>query len=195
MNIFVFMQNGFDLLIQKLDQFTRKYYLNQLIRGSLYTVGLVLLFFLLINLAESSFYFSKGMRKVLWFSFLGVSLAAIGWWVARPLLQYFRLGKVISHDQAASIIGLHFGDVQDKLLNVLQLRRQADQQGAADLIVASINQNERLNPTYKDYDLLDNVGKGGIERYYEKISTKYQFRCAMGKCRRIFSRSAGWENR
>ncbi|MEM7572848.1 MAG: DUF4175 family protein [Bacteroidota bacterium] len=132
--------NNYDLLIQKLDQFTRKYYLNQLIRGILYTVGLVLLIFLLVTLAESSFYFSKGMRKVLWFSFLGVSLAAIAGWVAQPLLHYFRLGKVISHDQAATIIGQHFTDVQDKLLNVLQLRRQADEVGQAELIVASINQ-------------------------------------------------------
>ncbi|MEM8582896.1 MAG: DUF4175 family protein [Bacteroidota bacterium] len=132
--------NNYDLLIQKLDQFIRKFYLNQLIRGLLYSCGLVLLLFVLITLAEGNFYFPRGVRKLLWYSFIGLSVAAIGGWVILPLARYFRLGDVISHDQAAGIIGKHFSNVQDKLLNVLQLRRQAEQQGQAELILASIDQ-------------------------------------------------------
>ncbi|MEM6395499.1 MAG: DUF4175 family protein [Bacteroidota bacterium] len=132
--------NNYDLLIQKLDQFIRKFYLNQLIRGLLYTSGLVLLLFVLINLAEGNFYFERGVRKLLWYSFLGISLIAFGGWVVLPLARYLGLGSVISHDQAAGIIGRHFSNVQDKLLNVLQLRRQADEQGGAELVLASIDQ-------------------------------------------------------
>ncbi|PHI21371.1 DUF4175 domain-containing protein [Lewinellaceae bacterium SD302] len=133
--------NNYDLLIQKLDNFIRKFYVNQLIRGFLYSVGVVLLLFLAISLAEYYFYFGKGTRKLMWFSFIGISLLSLGAWVILPLTRYFRLGSVISHEQAANIIGDHFGNVQDKLLNILQLRKQADSSGSgASLIAASIDQ-------------------------------------------------------
>jgi len=48
------------------------------------------------------------------------SLGALAYWVLTPLTKYFSLGKTISHEQAANIIGDHFGGVEDKLLNILQ---------------------------------------------------------------------------
>lgn len=69
--------SNYDQLIQKLDAFIRKYYVNQLIRGFLYTVGVVFAFFILINVLEYFFYFGKSMRKFLFFSFVGTSLASI----------------------------------------------------------------------------------------------------------------------
>jgi hypothetical protein len=76
-------------------------------------------------------------------------VASLGYFVAYPLAQYYRLGKVISHEQAASIIGNHFGHVQDKLLNVLQLKRQADEvSGNTELLLAGIEQKT------KDIDLV-----------------------------------------
>ena len=146
-------QDNYTALIQKLDTFTRKFYLNQLIRGVLYSLGLVGLLFLAINVLEHNFYFGQGGRKLLFFSFLGISLLAVGKWVLLPLMHYFRLGKVISHEQAASIIGEHFGDVKDKLLNILQLKKNA---GGSDLVLASINQKTeeiKLVPFPKAIDL------------------------------------------
>ncbi|CAH1001008.1 hypothetical protein LEM8419_01995 [Neolewinella maritima] len=128
-----------DVLLAKLDEFIRKYYVNGAIRGLLYSVGLVLLLFLAISLLEAQFYFSPLTRKVLWYSFLAASLGAIVFWIVMPLAHYFRLGSTISHERAAEIIGAHFGSVKDKLLNVLQLRRQADSADSA-LLLASIDQ-------------------------------------------------------
>jgi hypothetical protein len=132
--------DNYRLLIEKLDQFIRKYYVNQLIRGALYSIGLILVLFLAVALLEYNFYFSTGVRKALFFSFVGVSSLALLAWVFMPLLHYFRLGKLISHEQSAQIIGNHFGNVKDKLLNVLQLRQQADSAENKELILASINQ-------------------------------------------------------
>ena len=132
--------NNYQLLIEKLDQFIRKFYINQLIRGGLYCIGLILLLFIAVNTLEHFFYFDTGMRKGLFYSFIGISLAALVGWVIIPLLKYFNLGKVISHEQAAEVIGDHFIDVKDKLLNVLQLKNQADTANNAELILASINQ-------------------------------------------------------
>ena len=134
------VSNHYDQLIAKLDQFTRKYYLNSTIRGLLYTTGVVLALFLLVSLLESQFYFATGTRKLMFYGFLGLSLAALTGWVLLPLSRYFRLGKVISHSQAATIIGQHFTNVQDKLLNVLQLREQAETTADSSLLLASIDQ-------------------------------------------------------
>jgi hypothetical protein len=132
--------NNYSLLITKLDAFIRKFYINQLLRGALYCVGLVLTLFILMNLLEYKFYFSTNIRKSMFWTFLLTSGIALWTWVFVPLLHYFRLGTVISHEKAASIIGEHFTNVKDKLLNILQLKQQSQNALQADLINASINQ-------------------------------------------------------
>lgn len=145
------MQNSnYQSLIEKIDQFTRKYYMNNLIRGSLYSIGVLLAAFIGFSLLES-YYFSATtssmeLRKILFYSFIGISVVTLSVLVFRPLLQYFKLGAVISHEQAASIIGRHFGNVKDKLLNVLQLKEQMNYADSA-LVEASINQKiQNLKP-------------------------------------------------
>lgn len=141
-------RDSYQQLIEKLDQFIRKYYINQVIRGALYSLGLILVLFLAINVLEYYSYFDTTGRKVLFFSFLGISAVALYAWVLHPLFRYFQLGKRISHEQAASIIGDHFANVKDKLLNILQLKKQADQsQQDTSLLLASINQKtEEIRP-------------------------------------------------
>ncbi len=133
-------KNNYQLLIEKLDSFIRKYYVNQLIRGVLYSIGLILFLFLVLNVLEYNFYFDTTVRKTLFYSFIGVSGAALIGWVILPILNYFSLGRVISHEQAAEIIGDHFTNVKDKLLNILQLKQQAEDDSQKELILASINQ-------------------------------------------------------
>jgi len=150
-------QDNYTLLIQKLDTFVRKFYVNQLIKGALYSLGLIGILFLAITLLEHYYYFGQGGRKLLFFSFLGLSGLALVYWVLIPLLHYFRLGKVLSHEQAAKVIGAHFPNVQDKLLNILQLKKSAS---ASDgLALAGINQKTeeiKLVPFPKAIDLRKN---------------------------------------
>ncbi|MCE7924163.1 MAG: DUF4175 domain-containing protein [Haliscomenobacteraceae bacterium CHB4] len=134
------LKDNYSLLIEKLDAFIRKFYINQLLRGALYTVGAILGLFILLNVAEYYFYFSTGVRTAMLWGFAALSGAALWKWVALPLMHYFHLGKVISHEQAAQIIGQHFTDVKDKLLNILQLKQQSNNAIYAELINASINQ-------------------------------------------------------
>lgn len=135
---------NYDALIQKLDAFTRKYYLNQIIRGSLITLGIVLGVYLLYSLLESQFYFSGTTRKILLISFILISVGSLFKLVLQPLASYFKLGKVISYEQAARIIGKHFQPVEDKLLNILQLKNQTIQSHVSpDLLMAGIEQKTK----------------------------------------------------
>ena len=132
--------NGeYNSLITRLDVFIRKYYKNQMIRGAMYCLAIILFTYLLITLAEYFGRFNVTVRTLLFWSFIiGVS-AVIAKFIVVPLLKLFRMGRVISHEQAAHIIGLHFPHVQDKLLNMLQLKNMSSSSDNS-LIEASIAQ-------------------------------------------------------
>lgn len=128
-------------ILIKLDQFIRKYYKNRLIRGLVWSTGLISLLFLAFIIPESMFYFSIAVRTTLFFLFSGLLLFVLIRLIVIPLLQLYRIGRIISDEQAAVIIGKHFPEIRDKLLNTLQLIRSS---GSADenrcLLEAGIRQ-------------------------------------------------------
>lgn len=132
--------NNYERLIVRLDAFIRKYYTNQLIRGVLVFIISLLLFVLLVSVGEYYLYMPVWLRVGLMSFFTLAGVVALGLWVIKPLVHMNRLGKIISHEQAANIIGQHFPEVSDKLLNILQLKRQSESQSSRDLIEASIDQ-------------------------------------------------------
>ncbi len=140
--------DNYNYLIGRLDEFIRKFYKNQLIRGVIYASAFSLAFFLVIATCEYFFRFSTTARTILFWSFVLINAGIIGRLVILPLIRLRRLGKIISHEQAATIIGNHFLGVNDKLLNTLQLKKQEDQAtGSRELIQASINQKiQELRP-------------------------------------------------
>ena len=138
------MHNDHEHLIAKLDAFIRKYYKDRLIRGAIYSVGLLVLFFLAAAFLEHIGHFGTAMRTGLFWGSITAAVVVIARFVALPLVKLFRLGEVISHAEAAAIIGTHFSEVKDKLLNTLQLREMASTQPAQrELIEAAIDQRSR----------------------------------------------------
>jgi hypothetical protein len=134
------MQNSENILIQKLDEFIRRYYKNQLIKGILYSSGILLGAFLSVVFLEYFGEFNTAIRASLFFGFLVATTLVLIKYIAVPLLKLNKIGQIISYDQAATIIGNHFTNVQDKLLNVLQLQNNKSLSGSNELLVASIDQ-------------------------------------------------------
>lgn len=132
--------SSYDELIQKLDRFIRKFYINKTIKGVLFCTAIIIGLFLLFNLLENEFYFNTSIRKIFFGSFILISLLSLSYFVFLPLFKYFKLGKTISHENAANIIGEHFSDVKDKLLNILQLKKQLSNSAQKALLEASIEQ-------------------------------------------------------
>ena len=135
------MGNSYDLLIGKINEFTRKFYLNKLLRGSIYAAASILATYLFLFLLI--YYANPGTvtKTALFFSFLILSALALGFWVIKPCLAYFKLGKNLSIEQAAKLIGDHFFTVKDKLLNTLQLKALADSSPQNSLLImAGIDQ-------------------------------------------------------
>jgi len=131
---------NYDLLIAKIDTYIRKYYLNNLLRGLIFLGAGLLSAFVIITVSEYYADFNSGLRTFLFYFFILLNLGLISWLVLPSLLAWLKLGKTISHDQAASIIGEQFAEVNDKLLNTLQLKKMADEAGQNELIAASIDQ-------------------------------------------------------
>ncbi|HMC96591.1 MAG TPA: hypothetical protein VKG92_02995 [Flavobacteriales bacterium] len=137
------MRTDYEHLIAKLDGFIRKYYKDRLIRGGLYSVGLLVAFFLGAALLESVGHFGTGARTALFWGVIVSTMFVLVRFIAIPVVKLFRLGAVISHEEAARIVGLHFSEVRDKLLNTLQLREMASGTPQRELIEAAIAQRSR----------------------------------------------------
>jgi hypothetical protein len=133
-------EESYRLLLNKLDEFIRKYYINQLIRGLFITGSLLVAAYLVLTLSEYWLWFSVPVRTVLFWSFVVLAGFSFVKWIFVPGFHYLRLSKSISHEEAAQLIGKHFSSVQDRLLNVLQLKQQSNSAGDNSLIEASIQQ-------------------------------------------------------
>jgi len=136
------MSSSNKILVAKLDEFIRKYYKNQLIRGLMYAFTLSLSFY--ISLVVAAYYgsFNIPLRTALFYLFLSGNLFILTRFIVIPLLKLYRIGSIIGYEEAALIIGKHFNEVQDKLLNVLQLKNQAAS-SSIDLLEASIEQKTK----------------------------------------------------
>ena len=97
-----------------------------MIKGILYSLALLLSLFLIMALLEYFGYFPSTVRAILFWFYLLAVVIILGYYVLLPLSKMFRMGKVISYEEAAVIIGNHFPEIKDKLLNTIQLSRQME---------------------------------------------------------------------
>lgn len=142
------MNRNYELLIAKINEFTQKFYLNKLLRGSIYTAALLLALYLLLFVLIYYTHPGTTTKTGLFFGYLAAGISAIFLWIIKPALAYFKLGKNLSIEQASAIIGDHFFNVKDKLLNTLQLKAMADAAPEnSQLILAGIDQKiSELSP-------------------------------------------------
>lgn len=132
------MKNTTEQLFNKLNEFISKFYKNQLIRGGIYSAFILLVFFLIFSVLEYYSRFDTSVRTLMFWAYVIINSFILYRFVIIPLLHLFRYGKTMSMEKAAKIIGKHFSEVDDKLLNILQLNEMGKEDSA--LIRASINQ-------------------------------------------------------
>ncbi|GAB4450502.1 MAG: ATPase [Bacteroidia bacterium] len=138
------MQN---ILLHKLDEFIKKYYFNQLIKGTIFFLLSALSVYLFVSLAEYFGTFNSTIRFILFSLWISSNVIALVYFIIIPLLKLNKIGKIISYKDAAIIIGKHFPNIQDKLLNALLLEEMAQQSPHNELLIASIEQkSNELSP-------------------------------------------------
>ncbi|WP_272151015.1 DUF4175 family protein [Tenacibaculum aiptasiae] len=131
----------FNIIEQKLLQFSKKYYTNELIRGSILFVSLGLIYLFFTLFIEYFLWLKPNARTILFWLFIAVELFLFFRFICFPIFKITGLQKGISFEDASKIIGNHFPEVKDKLLNVLQLKENSDN---SDLLLASIEQKSSV---------------------------------------------------
>lgn len=130
------MGDGVENIKGKIHSFQRKYYLNILIKGTIFTLSAVLVYFLIAALLEHNLWMAPWARLAIFSTFFVILFyclyrflkAPIIWWVAK---------QGIDEEESARIIGDHFPTVRDRLLNLIQL---SNVRRSSSLAVASIRQ-------------------------------------------------------
>ena len=125
---------------EKLHQFVRKFYTNELIKGGILflSLGFLYLFFTLI--LEYFLWLKPTARTLLFWVFICVESYLLFRFILTPIFRLVGIKKGISFKESSKIIGNHFPKVGDKLINVLQLKEANDQ---SDLLLASIEQKAK----------------------------------------------------
>ncbi len=131
-------------ILHKLSAFVTKYYTTQMIKGAFVFVALALLFLLGLLALEYFLWLGTTARLVLLITFFGGTLFLLVKYLIVPIAYLFRLKKGLDLKVASRIIGNHFPEVGDHLINLLDL---AEDKQKSELLLASIEQrSKRLSP-------------------------------------------------
>ena len=125
-------------IYNKLEDFIKKFYYNELIKGSILFLGIGLLYFIATLLMEHFLWLSTFGRSLLFGIFILFQFFLLFRFILFPIFKLIKLQKGLNYEEASQIIGTHFTEVGDKLLNILELQDMSASENA--LINASIQQ-------------------------------------------------------
>jgi len=140
MYYFYEFMSGYSIIQNKLEGFYKKFYTNELIKGFILFSSLGLLYFLFTLYLEYFLWLKPLARSILFWTFIVVEVYLFYRFILLPLTKLARIKKGISDADSSKIIGNHFPEVQDKLLNILQLKKENEE---TELLLASIEQKAK----------------------------------------------------
>lgn len=144
----------------KISDYRRKYYLNQLIKGTLIGLSLIVGTFLVVNFLEFFGRFNSLVRLFLLLTLIGFSSYTLFQYILKPIFYLYNIKKPFGDEEAAQHIGDYFPTIKDKLLNTLQLSRSGMEENS--LLYASIQQKtEEL----KYIKFVDAINLGENKKY------------------------------
>ena len=132
--------DSFHKIEQNLRSFIRQFYISALLKGVLMFLFFGLLFALLLLIVEHFLWLNSPQRTFLFWLIISFEFVVFYAFILRPLLKLLRIQKGIDFEFASKIIGDHFPEIKDKLLNVLQLKQHPAQ---TELLIASVEQKSK----------------------------------------------------
>lgn len=135
------MTESYNIIENKLTQFTRKFYLNKIIKGSILTSIIFLIFGLLLLVLEYIFYFKTYQRISIIIIFSISIISTLSVLIIIPFLKYSGFLKRINKKSINNLVVSHFPEIKDKLYNIIELNEKGySDLYSEELVVASINQ-------------------------------------------------------
>lgn len=132
--------NSYNLIQQKLNHFIRKYYSSVLFKGIVLFISIGAFLFLFLLGVEYFLWLGSTGRLLLFFLLVAIELFLLIKFIVFPLFYLFKLKDGLNLKQASKIIGNHFPEVEDKLVNLLDLKENKQE---SDLLLASIDQKSK----------------------------------------------------
>lgn len=117
-----------------------KYQKTQLVKGLLLFLALGGTYFLVILALEYFFWLGSKARLLLLIALCLGALYLAYRFIMIPLFYLLRVRKGLSNKDASKLIGKHFSQIDDKLLNLLDL---SDSTNKSELLIASIDQKSK----------------------------------------------------
>ena len=115
------------VIFTKLEQFIKKYYTNELLRGIIFFIGLGLIYLFVTSFIEYFLWLKPMGRTLLFVLFILVEFFLLSRFIIFPVIKLLKLQKGIDYNEASKFIGNHFSEVSDKLTNFLQLSNDDNQ--------------------------------------------------------------------
>lgn len=130
-------------LKQQLDLFIRKYYVNQMIRGTLWTLIFIVSVGLLLILLEYYLYLPYWLKLPVVVIYIAISLGLFIRGILIPLLKSLGWIKRMTYQEAAWLIGEYYQEIQDKLFNLLEIEEEFEISDRHPLIEATVAQRTK----------------------------------------------------
>ena len=131
-------------LHREIDQYIKKYYLNLSLKGLFLFLSFLLASYLFFVPLAFLFELGTWVRLVFLMLFMGFNALSFSYLIALPLLRRSKLMKRMSRYEASTLIGNHFPEIADRLLNTLQLCDASEQNNVSvSLLKASIAQKTK----------------------------------------------------
>jgi len=152
--------NKFQGVVDQIELFIKKYYKNEMVKGSILFLAVLLFSYLVVSGLEYIGRFGSMTRFFMLFSFVGINTFLLIKFLIIPVLKLNKLSKHLSIWEASSMIGSVFPDIGDKLKNTLQLEKDmSNTRLNLELVQASIEQrsaNLSVIPFSSAIDLKEN---------------------------------------
>lgn len=133
-------------LVQHIREYRRKFYLNRIIRGSIGLLLIVSSILFLYIMSEGLLGFSSDVRTGLMIGLGLVFVGVLAYSVVWPLTKLVNLSKPISDREVAEQVKRHFPDIDDKLINLLELKATSNEGEGALALAAVKKKTEELAP-------------------------------------------------
>lgn len=138
--------NHYNDIHDKLQNFIKKYYTNEIIKGGIFFLFFGILYLFVTLFIEYFLWLEPLARTILFWVFIGIEFLLLFRFILIPLFKLLGIRRGISDLEASRIIGTHFKEVDDKLLNVIQLKSTGLKN---ELLEASIEQKSKdLKPIH-----------------------------------------------
>ncbi len=119
------MGNGIDRIQQKINSFKRRYYLNLLVRGILFTLSILVAYFLTAALLEYVLWLGTWGRLLILVLFFAL-VVYCGFRFFKDPIAYWISKRGLDDEQGARLIGDYFPTIKDRLVNLIQLSADSD---------------------------------------------------------------------